>query len=216
MKKSVLLPCLGLLAALGAQAQEVGRVLASTPVIQQVAVPRQVCGNPQVVVQQPHSGAGSLMGAIAGGAVGNAIGDGSGRAAATMLGVIGGAVLGNRIEGAGSQVQNMARCTTQTFHENRAVAYNVTYEYAGRQYTVQMPQDPGPTIRLQVTPVGVLSTGPGYAQPYAGGLGTTTITSATTVYPPPYPGYYVRPSYPVGVFLNFGYGSHRHRHSHHH
>lgn len=44
-------------------------------------------------------------------------------------------------------------CTTQTFNENRAVAYDVTYEYAGRQYTTQMASDPGPTIRLQIGPV---------------------------------------------------------------
>ena len=40
------------------------------------------------------------MGAIAGGTVGNNIGSGSGRTAATMLGVFGGAILGDKVEGA--------------------------------------------------------------------------------------------------------------------
>lgn len=41
------------------------------------------------------------------------------------------------------------------FYENRTVAYNVVYEYAGKQYAVQMPNDPGPSIQLQLTPVGM-------------------------------------------------------------
>jgi hypothetical protein len=43
------------------------------------------------------------------------------------------------------------------------VAYNVTYEYAGKQYIVQMPQDPGPSVRLQITPV--VSSNPNYNYP---------------------------------------------------
>jgi uncharacterized protein YcfJ len=139
----------------GVQAQEVGRVISSTPVVQQVAVPRQVCSNQQVVTEGQKSGAGALMGAIAGGAVGNSVGQGSGKAAATALGLFGGAILGNNIEGSGpSQVRNVQSCSTQTVYENRIMAYNVIYEFAGKQYTVQMPSDPGPTVRLQITPMG--------------------------------------------------------------
>ena len=68
-------------------AQEVGRVISSTPVIQQVAVPRQVCSQQQVAVQPPKSGAGAAMGAIAGGAIGNSIGRGEGNALATAIGL---------------------------------------------------------------------------------------------------------------------------------
>ncbi len=136
------------------QAQEFGKVISSTPVIQQVAVPRQVCTTEQVVVQGQKSGAGAAMGAIAGGAVGNSMGQGSGRAAATMLGLFGGAILGEKIEGpANSEVRQVQNCAQQTVYENRTMAYNVVYEFAGKQYTVQMPSDPGPTVRLQITPV---------------------------------------------------------------
>lgn len=153
MKKLLLLSTAVVFSGLSL-AQEQAQVVSSTPVIQQVSVPRQVCSNEQVTVQQPKSGAGAIMGAIAGGAMGNAVGGGSGKAAATVLGLIGGAMVGDNIEGpAQTQVQNVQHCRMQTFYENRTVAYNVTYEYAGKQYSVQMPYDPGSTIQLQITPV---------------------------------------------------------------
>lgn len=162
------------------QFAEMGRVISSIPVLQQVAVPRQVCFNEQVTVPGQKSGAGAAMGSIAGGAIGNQIGDGSGRAVATMLGIIGGAVLGNNIEGnAPAQTQNVQRCTTQTVYENQTVGYNVTYEYAGKQYTVQMPQDPGQWVKLQVTPAPMQ---PGNYQPYNAPQPQPAYPSG---YPPP-------------------------------
>lgn len=176
MKKIIVLMALAALAA-GASAQEQGRVLSSTPITEQVAVPQQVCGNETIYSQQQPSGAGALLGAIAGGAAGNAIGGGGGRAAATALGVIGGAVLGNNVEGTRGGYQNVQRCSTQTYYENRAVGYNVVYEYAGRQYTTRTQTDPGTWIPLNVQPavqgmtsyppqqVGGYPPGGGYAQP---------------------------------------------------
>ncbi len=150
----VALATLVTLGSFQAQADEIGKVISSTPIIQQVAVPRQVCSNEQVVAPGQKSGAGAAMGAIAGGAIGNSMGQGSGRAAATMLGIFGGAILGEKIEGPGqAEVRNVQNCTQQMFYENRTMAYNVVYEFAGKQYSVQMPTDPGPTVRLQVTPV---------------------------------------------------------------
>lgn len=203
---------------------EMGRVINSTPIIQQVAVPRQVCSQQPVAVQQPKSGAGVAIGAIAGGAVGNSIGSGSGRAAATVLGVLGGAMLGDRIEGSNTQVQNVQQCSTQTFYENRTVAYNVTYEYGGRQYTVQMPSDPGPYIRLQVTPVGAGSAAPAgnmapmsdNSQPVV--LPQTFVQTAAVapvVYTAPYP--YYAPYYPpigLSIGLGYSYGHYRHHGPH--
>ena len=143
-----------LLASASVQAQEVGKVISSTPIIQQVAVPRQVCNNQQVVTGGQKSGAGAAMGAIAGGVIGNQVGKGSGNALATMAGLVGGAILGDNIEGPGTaEVRNVQSCSQQMFYENRTMAYNVVYEFAGKQYTVQMPQDPGPTVRLQITPM---------------------------------------------------------------
>jgi uncharacterized protein YcfJ len=212
-----------------AQAQaEYGRVLSSTPVIQQVAVPRQVCSQQQYAAPQPTSGAGGVMGAIAGGALGSQIGSGSGRGVATVLGVLGGAVMGDRIEGGGNtQVQTVQNCTTQTYYENRAVSYNVIYEYAGRQYQVNLPNDPGPSVQLQITPVAAPPATPAQpavpqapisAAPAPVVTAPTVIVPTTTVYPAyyaPYP-YYYRP--PVSLHLGFVHrsGGHHHHHGHGH
>ena len=160
LAKSFALPVLltvGTLGGVSAQAQEIlARVITSTAVIQQVAVPRQVCNTAAVVSEAPNSGAGAVMGAIAGGAMGNAVGNGSGRALATMIGLVGGAVVGNNVEGPRSQMQNVQQCTTQTSYENRTLHYDVVYEYADKRYSIQMLNDPGQYVRLAVTPVGTL------------------------------------------------------------
>jgi len=202
-----------LLAATGlTQAQEVGQVISRTAVYQQVAVPRQTCTQTPVAVQNTSSGAGALMGAIAGAALGNQIGGESGRAVATMAGVMGGAIMGDRIENPGSQIQNQTTCITQTAYENRLSGYNVVYEYASKQYSVQLPQDPGPTIQLQVTPVGM----PQSAAP------ADTVVTTTAMLPPviaesrvvyvPAPVYRQYP--PVYSNIQMGWGwSHGHVHS---
>lgn len=235
MKKTSLLYAIGAMTALvclPASATDIlARVISSTPVVQQVAVPRQVCNNQPMIVQSPNSGAGALMGALAGGAAGNAIGDGGGRALATMIGLVGGAIVGDRIEGANNQVQNVQQCTTQTYYENRPSHFNVVYEYQGTQYTTQMATDPGPYVRLQVTPVGAITPqaqspfqpqqqqqiyqAPAAQQP----VYVQPVLAAPVVYPA-YPTYYPRPYYygpayypPVGLSLNFGYSrGYGHRH----
>ena len=232
MNKTVLFSAIALLGAAGstaASAQEVGRVISSTPVIQQVAVQRQICNTQPIAVQQPSSGGGALLGAIVGGVLGNQIGHGMGRAVATGVGVVAGSAIGNNVENPGYQTQYAQQCSPQTSYENRTVGYNVVYEYAGRQYNAQLPQDPGPTVQVQVSPISsnqqqapsesynnAPSAAPGTAmgvivgQPVAQPL----MVAAPVVYPAYYPGYYYpRPYYypPVGLSLNFGYSSgHRH------
>lgn len=218
MKKLVLLSVA--LASCGlVMAQEVGRVISSTPIVQQVAVPTQVCGTQPMAVQAPTSGAGALVGAVAGGALGNAVGGGAGRAVATVAGVLGGAMLGNQIESSGTQVANVQQCSNQVRYENRTTGYNVVYEYAGHQYTAQLPTDPGPTIQLQISPA-VTSAAPPVAagQPvYDNGVQVATYGQPVVVAPAVYPSYYGY-SYPyiypaaigLGVGIGLGYwGGHR-------
>jgi len=207
MKTKLIFSVLATVSCLG-HAQEVGRVISSTPVVQQVGVPRQVCTTDQVAVQQPKSGAGALLGAIAGGAVGNNVGRGAGNAAATMLGIVGGAMIGDHIEGAApAQLQNVQHCSTQTVYESRTTGYNVVYEYAGKQYSVQMPNDPGPTIAIQVAPVGAV---PAAVSPPVYTAPTTVVTTpAVTVVPAT--GYYYQPYYqpyypPVALDFRWGGG----------
>ena len=96
--KKVLVPVVLALATSLVVAQEMGRVISTTPVIQQVGVPRQVCSNQTVTTPGAKSGAGAIVGALAGGAMGNAVGDGGGKALATVIGLVGGAIVGDRIE----------------------------------------------------------------------------------------------------------------------
>ncbi len=146
---------IAILTGLPAQAQqEMARVISSTPVMQQVPVSRQVCQDEAVTRGGQKSGAGALMGTIAGGALGNAIGEGSGKAAATVLGLLGGALLGNSIEGeAPPETQMVRRCYPQTVYESRVSGYQVVYEFGGKQYSAQMPSDPGQYLQLQITPI---------------------------------------------------------------
>ncbi len=142
-------------------AQEAGKVISASPILQQVAVPRQVCNNEQ-------------------------------------------------------------GCTTQTFYENRPVAYTVVYEFGGKQYTVQMPDDPGPTVQLQVTPANGQTASPAavtYAQPVYEQPAYVVTTAPPLYYD--YGGYYgygpyyTAPNYlPLAAFLGLGLviGSHGYGH----
>ena len=210
--KRVIATVVGLGALAGVWAQDVGRVLSSTPVVQQVAAPRQVCSNEQISYQGPNSGAGALIGAIAGGALGSSAGGhGAGRAAATAIGMVGGAVLGDRLEGpAPERLENVQRCGVQNFYENRTVGYNVVYEFGGRQYAVQMPNDPGPTIALQVSPAGMAAQAPMPPVQVQPGVATYVTVQPARPYYAPYSYYYPPLIVPFGFY---GHGrEHEHRH----
>ena len=209
MKKAlvILLAAGGACATGSALAVDIARVISATPVMQQVPVPRQVCSDQQVAVQQPKSGAGAVVGAIVGGALGNAAGGhGAGRAAATVLGAVGGSVVGDRIEGSTEpELRTVRQCSTQTIYENRAVAYDVVYEYAGKQYSAQLPHDPGPTLALQIGPVGAVSNEQP-RQTYPADIPVYEQAPPVVVAQPVYPIYYPRPYYNPPVMLNFGFG----------
>jgi uncharacterized protein YcfJ len=53
---------------------DMARVISTVAVLQQVAVPRQMCTNEVITTQGQTSGAGGVMGGVAGGAIGNQIG----------------------------------------------------------------------------------------------------------------------------------------------
>lgn len=229
-----MLACFGL----AAQAQEMGQVISSTPLYQQVSVPKTVCNQQTVAVDQPTSGMGATLGALAGAAIGNQLGNGSGRAAATAIGFLGGAVLGNQHEGPRQQLQTQQVCQTHSVTENRLLGYQVVYEFAGKRYQTQLAQDPGPTIPLNVTPQAampqasapapaaaptVVHAGPPvvsapqaapiivYQQP------VVTYSPPPTVVYQPAPVYYPAPVYhrpwPIQTSIGIHLG-HRHRHGH--
>lgn len=210
--KKLTLTTLLCIAAAAAQAQEVGQVISRTAVYQQVAVPRQTCvqSAPQAPTQT--SGGGAIIGAIAGGVIGSQLGGRDSQGLATMVGVIGGALLGNKVESQGTPPQPETTCTTQTAYENRLIGYNVVYEYAGKQYNVQLPQDPGPTIALQVTPMSpTRSEAP--ATTIVSHLPPATVVTESRVVYVPAPVYRSYPPVYTGVNLGWGWGG-GHRHGH--
>src|SRR5256885_2137009 len=117
MKKAVLVSAMGFvgLACSGvAGAEEVGRVISSTPVVQQVPVQRQVCNQQPVAVQPQSSGGGAVLGAIVGGLLGHTVGGGFGKAAATGVGLVAGAAVGDNLERReNTQIASAQQCTVQ-------------------------------------------------------------------------------------------------------
>ena len=240
MKHTLLFAALGL-AAFGASAQEFGNVISSTPVIQQVAVPRTVC---QPGASGPTTGGGAALGGLTGAGIGSAIGAGSGNAAAIGVGAILGAIVGNNME-AQNQRYAYPQCFTENVGENRTVGYDVVYEYRGQQYSARMPYDPGRTVQLQVGQAavqaapggnGAVVTAPPVQQAQAAVVAPSpgpVVTAqqpqvivqqqpAQVVYAAPYPAYpaygygypypYYRPYVPFGVSLGFVFGGGGHHH----
>ena len=81
------------------------------------------------------------------------------------------------------------------------VVYNVVYEFGGKQYTVQMPNDPGPSVQLQVSPVGSVAqtVQPSSAQPVYSQPGYVVVAPSACC------GYY-EPNYVLPFALGIGLG----------
>ena len=92
-------------------------------------------------------------------------------------------------------------------------AFNVVYEYAGKQYSVQMPNDPGPYVFLQITPSYSASTPapPLPPAPQVIYMQSPPQVLSNPVYVMPYsPPYYY--GNPLPFTFNFGLGYYRWRH----
>lgn len=192
-------------------AQEVGQVLSRTPVYQQVAVPRQTCTQAPALVPVQPSGVGAVIGAVAGGVLGSQLGGRDNQGLSTMAGVIGGAILGNQVEGRANTPVPVTTCATQTVYENRLVGYNVVYEYAGKQYTVQLPQDPGATIPLQVTPVNSIRSEAAHGSVVAT-IPAGVIQEPRVVFIPPSPTYFGYPPVSTRIVIGSGWTGVPHHH----
>jgi hypothetical protein len=123
----------------------------------------------------------------------------------------------------------MQQCAVQQVSQSVTV-YQVVYEYAGKQYQVQMPREPGPFVTVQLSPVGATnptnSTNsshagtPGYAAPaatppaygpaYGAVYGAVYLQPSQPYYAGAYNGYYgpAYPGYPIGLSLGY-YGGRR-------
>lgn len=79
-----------------------------------------------VVKEGDGSGLGAVAGGVVGGALGNGVGQGTGRDIATIAGVIGGAVLGNKIEK--NQRQTVSYQTTVRFEDGTSRTFVSDHE----------------------------------------------------------------------------------------
>jgi uncharacterized protein YcfJ len=148
---------------------EYARVIDVQPLYREVEVSRPVreCWDEPVYQtrrSEPKSASGMLAGGIIGGIVGHQIGKGNGQRVATAVGTLIGARIGHdAVNGHDTHrpqqelVGYEEHCKTryQSSYEEVLDAYDVTYEYRGRTYRMQMPYDPGERIkmRIQITPV---------------------------------------------------------------
>ena len=106
-------------------------------------------------VQERGNGAnvpGALLGAVIGGILGHQVGGGSGKDIATGVGVVAGAAVGSQVGRNGDTQrvvteQNVQRCR-QTDAQARPAYWDVTYDFRGQEYRVQMTRPPGNTVTV--------------------------------------------------------------------
>ena len=165
MKKLILsVAALAVSAPLAASAESFGdmaTVRSITPQMIRVNTPRQVCTSDYVPARPPaeRSVGGVILGGVAGAILGNQVGGGTGRTAATAVGAVTGAMVGDRMQNdSGTGAREIQRCHMEESWTERPAGYAVTYQYGGREHTTIMQRDPGVGIggplpvRVSVTP----------------------------------------------------------------
>ena len=163
---------------LGAHAEiftDNARVRSAEPQYENVNVPRNECTSHWINERSSYRGyeprdrqyGGAIVGGLAGGVLGHQIGGGSGKDAATALGVVLGAITGDRLANRdqGGQYDNglygngqyessqrdVKRCRTVYDTQSRITGYRVAYEYRGQHYTTFMRSNPGNSLQVRVS-----------------------------------------------------------------
>ncbi len=95
----------------------------------------QVRGGPNV--------GGALAGALIGGILGHQVASGDNRDVTRIGGAVAGGAIGANV-GRGGQVQDVQRCATMP--SQSPTYWDVTYNFRGREYRVQMTNQPGSTV----------------------------------------------------------------------
>jgi uncharacterized protein YcfJ len=132
-------------------------VLAVTPAMKSVSVPREECRDQLVTVTNPTKDpkqiVGTVAGAVIGGVIGSKVGGGDGKKLATVGGAVGGGYAGNKIQ-EGMQERNThqeSQRTCETVRDSRQVqqGYDVTYRLDGKEQVVRLDYDPGKRIPIE-------------------------------------------------------------------
>ncbi len=156
--------CVGTLAAAQPYAQsfsDSARVVSATPIVDRVSEPRQECRTEYRTIEQSRTESsppvGAIAGGIVGGLIGHQIGSGRGNTAATIGGAAAGAAIGSQYDRGGTQTyvepstREVQRCETVNDTRDVIRGYTVVYSYGGRQFTTELPYDPGQRLNVDVS-----------------------------------------------------------------
>lgn len=100
-----------------------------------------------------------LFGGVIGGLIGNQFGGGSGKKALTVIGALAGSSIArdaarrrndDRDHYHNSNRTKVCRTTYETEVVEDVSAYDVTYEYGGKQFSKRMTEHPGERVRIRV------------------------------------------------------------------
>ena len=126
----------------------------------EVVRPQEQCWTEQVPERSsaPHSYTAPILGAIIGGAIGNTLGhhEANKRVGTVVGAALGGSIgrdIGNRNEGyqpVAYHDEEACRTVQRSSYRDEVVAYRVNYRYHGRDYSTEMPYDPGSRIPVHV------------------------------------------------------------------
>lgn len=121
--------------------EDTARVLSVQEKFSTGSTPRRVCDG-----ESSGPGVGTLIGAVGGGLLGAQVGRGNGKVAAGAVGAAVGALSGRALESGGGR-----DCYTTNDYNARVIGYTVTYEYNGRTFTDFFRNPPmGDTVRIRV------------------------------------------------------------------
>ena len=154
MKKSLLVLSLVLLSA-NVQAYDftdTAKVVSSSPIHERISEPKRECTMESVqVTPKERSIGGAVVGGVAGALLGSQVGGGSGSKAATAAGGIAGAIVGDRVANPDQpRTEQVERCREVMTSREVIKGYTVVYRYNGREVTITLPYQPGPTVKVGV------------------------------------------------------------------
>ena len=177
--KRLLIASLFATGLMGAHAEtytDQARVRSAEPQYENINVPRNECTSQWInerggrgnrndyerQMGQDRQYGGAIVGGLAGGVIGHQIGGGSGKDAATALGVVLGAITGDRLENRNPRAsyddgryetaqREVQRCRTVYDAQTRITGYRVAYDYRGQSYTAFMRNNPGNSLPVRVT-----------------------------------------------------------------
>lgn len=130
---------------------QMARVLSATPNIERFVETRQQCSEQvqQVTTQGSSNLGGVLVGSVIGGVAGSAIGKGTGKTIATATGAaLGAQVARNYGEQPTTTNKVVQVCQPVNTVREQVRDYSVRYEWEGREYSVNLPQNPGAWLRV--------------------------------------------------------------------